>query len=109
MSWIRVTETANIPLREGRAVEIRGREIAIFNLGGRFVACDSACPHRGGPLADGIVSGTHVVCPLHGYKICLETGHVAKPEVCVRVDTYEVRVDNGVVLVDIDAAQEKAA
>jgi nitrite reductase (NADH) small subunit len=110
MSWIRVTETANIPLREGRAIEIGDREIAIFNLGGgRFVASDNACPHRGGPLADGIVSGTHVVCPLHAYKICLETGNVAKPDVCVRVDTYEVRVENGVVLVEIDAAEEKAA
>ena len=109
MSWIRVTETANIPLREGRAVQIGDREIAIFNLGERFVACDNACPHRGGPLSDGIVSGTHVVCPLHGYKICLETGNVTKPEVCVKVDTYEVRVEDGVVLVDMEDAEEKAA
>jgi nitrite reductase (NADH) small subunit len=109
MSWIRVTETENIPLREGRAVQIGDREIAIFNLGEKFVACDNACPHRGGPLADGIVSGTHVVCPLHAYKICLETGNVTKPEVCVKVDTYEVRVEGGVVLVDLEEAEEKAA
>ena len=109
MSWIRVTDVSNIPLREGRAVKIGDREIAIFNLGGRFLACDNACPHRGGPLADGIVSGTTVVCPLHAYKVCLETGNVRKPEVCVRVDTYEVRVEQGVVLVDIEEAEEKAA
>jgi len=109
MSWIRVTETENIPLREGRAVQIGDREIAIFNLGGRFVATDNACPHRGGPLADGIVSGTHVVCPLHAYRVCLESGNVTKPEVCVKVDTYEVRVEGGVVMVDVDEAEEKAA
>ena len=109
MSWIRVTEIENIPLREGRAVQIGDREIAIFNLGGTFVATDNACPHRGGPLADGIVSGTHVVCPLHAYRVCLESGNVTKPEVCVKVDTYEVRIENGVVMVDVDEAEEKAA
>jgi len=109
MSWIRVTEIENIPLREGRAVQIGDREIAIFNLGGRFVAADNACPHRGGPLADGIVSGTHVVCPLHAYRVCLESGNVTKPEVCVKVDTYEVRVEGGVVMVDVDEAEERAA
>jgi nitrite reductase (NADH) small subunit len=109
MSWIRVTEIENIPLREGRAVQIGDREIAIFNLGGRFVATDNACPHRGGPLADGIVSGTNVVCPLHAYRVCLESGNVTKPEVCVKVDTYDVRVEGGVVMVDVDEAEEKAA
>jgi nitrite reductase (NADH) small subunit len=109
MSWIRVTDAENVPLREGRAVQIGDREIAIFNLGGRFLACDNACPHRGGPLADGIVSGTHVVCPLHAYKVCMETGNVTKPDVCVKVDTYEVRVEGGVLMVDLDEAEEKAA
>jgi nitrite reductase (NADH) small subunit len=109
MSWIRVTGTENIPLREGRAVQVGDREIAIFNLGGRFTACDNACPHRGGPLADGIVSGATVVCPLHAYKVCLETGNVSKPEVCVKVDTYEVRVEAGVILVELEDAEEKAA
>lgn len=105
MKWIRVT----IPLREGRSVTIGEDEIAIFNLGDRFVAVDNACPHRGGPLCDGIVSGTTVACPLHGYKVCLETGKALKPEVAVRVDKYPVRVEDGVVLVKVEAEQEQAA
>ena len=68
MNWVRVTTVENIPLREGRAVRVGDDEIAIFNLGDRFVACENSCPHRGGPLADGIVSGSSVVCPLHAYK-----------------------------------------
>ena len=102
MKWIRVTQAENIPLREGRSVTIGGDEIAIFNLGDRFVAVDNACPHRGGPLCDGIVSGAAVVCPLHGYKVCLDTGKVLKPEVAVRVE-------DGVVLVKLEASQEQAA
>jgi nitrite reductase (NADH) small subunit len=109
MKWIRVTEAENIPLREGRAVRIGDDEIAIFNLGSRFLACDNACPHRGGPLADGIVSGDTVVCPLHAYKICLDTGNVSKPDVCVKVDTYDVQVENGIVMVALDRAQQQAA
>src|SRR5258707_74751 len=102
MKWFRVTETGNIPLREGRSVTIGDIDIAIFNLGDRYLAVDNACPHRGGPLADGIVSGNTVICPLHAYKICLETGGIVKPDVCVRVDTYPVRVQDGIVLVQVD-------
>ena len=109
MKWIRVTQVENIPLREGRSVTIGGEEIAIFNLGDRFVAVDNACPHRGGPLCDGIVSGTTVACPLHGYKVCLETGKMLKPDLGVRVDKYPVRVEDGVVLVKLEASQEQAA
>lgn len=109
MKWIRVTETGNIPLREGRSVTIGDREIAIFHLADRFAAVDNACPHRGGPLCDGIVSGASVTCPLHGYKVCLDTGAVLKPDVAIRVDTYPVRVEDGVVSVQMDDAEDKAA
>ena len=109
MKWIRVTDLENIPLREGRAVRIGEQEVAIFNLGDRCVAVDNACPHRGGPLADGIVSGNAVICPLHAYKVCLDTGNVLKPDVCVRVDKYPVKVEDGVVLVSLDDAEQEIA
>ena len=66
--------SCDIPPREGRALILGGREIAIFNLGTRFLAIDNRCPHKGGPLSDGIVSANTVVCPLHAWKINLETG-----------------------------------
>lgn len=109
MKWIRVTNTDQIPPREGRSVTIDGVEIAIFNLGGRFLAVDNACPHRGGPLCDGIVSGAAVVCPLHGYKLCLETGKMLKPDLELRAETYPVRVEDGIVLIQLASAEEKAA
>ena len=109
MKWIRIASTDKIPLREGRSVTVDGAEIAIFNLGNRFVAVENACPHRGGPLCDGIVSGTTVACPLHGHKVCLETGKMLKPDLGVRVDTYPVKVEDGLVLVQLDSAEERAA
>jgi nitrite reductase (NADH) small subunit len=116
MNWIRITDARSIPLREGRCVDLGDREVAIFNLGDRLMAVDAACPHRGGPLCDGIVTGTGtvvgsaVVCPLHGWKIDLETGRVLKPEVSVRVDTYEVRVRENIIEIAIpDSMKQEVA
>lgn len=116
--WVWVTALENIPPREGRAIVVAGRDLAIFNLGDRIVATDNRCPHRGGPLADGIVSGGAVVCPLHGWKINLHSGVVDRPcEAAAGVTTYPVRIDNGVIVIGmpadfggrIDEAAERAA
>ena len=110
MNWIRITHAENIPPREGRSVRLGEDEIAIFNVGDRYVAVDNSCPHRGGPLCDGIVTGDAVVCPLHGWKISLDTGAVLKPDVCVKVGTYPVSVEDGVIRVLYSKqSQEQAA
>ena len=109
--WIRIAPTHDIPPREGRAVLIGDREIALFNLGpstalgasDQFLATDNQCPHQGGPLCDGIVTGTSVVCPLHAWKVNLASGQVERPthgkEHCVT--TYPTRVEDGVVLIGL--------
>ena len=105
--WIHVTSCANIPVREGRVVRLPDREIAIFNLGDRFLAVDNRCPHRGGPLADGIVTGSSVVCPLHAWKVSLERGCVERPssqDACVA--RYPARVEEGVVFVGLPMAAD---
>lgn len=102
-TWVRVTGVEAIPLRQGRSVRLGTREIAIFNLGDRFLAVDNRCPHQGGPLADGIVAGGTVVCPLHSWKVCLKSGAVRQPDVTACVSTYPTRVEDGVVLVCLAA------
>jgi nitrite reductase (NADH) small subunit len=101
MPWTKLTESHNIPLREGRCVEVGRKEIAIFHLPDRFLAIDNRCPHNQGPLCDGIVKGTTVVCPLHGWNVNLESGAVSKPDVPAGVKTYPVRVENGLIEVDL--------
>jgi nitrite reductase (NADH) small subunit len=108
--WIRLATVDSVPPREGRAVLIGDRELALFNLGDRFLAIDNRCPHRGGPLCDGIVSGSAVVCPLHAWKVDLETGAVVRPTSgndCVRA--YETRVQDGVVMIAVPSEKEHAA
>ena len=103
--WVRITAVENIPLREGRAVEVDGQVLAIFNLGDRFLALENRCPHRGGPLADGIVSARTVVCPLHAWKIDLNTGSVTnQPENPQCVKTFPTFVEGDAVFVEISFA-----
>lgn len=106
MRWIPVARIQDIPLREGRAVQALGHKIALFNLGDRFVAVEDRCPHRGGPLSDGIVAGGAVVCPLHSWKVCLASGAVKKPQAEACVETYPTRIENGIVLTRLNVAAE---
>jgi nitrite reductase (NADH) small subunit len=64
-----------IPIGEGRAFAVGGTEIAVYRLrDGSLRALAAACPHKGGPLADGLMDGRVVVCPLHGHTFDLITG-----------------------------------
>jgi nitrite reductase (NADH) small subunit len=110
MNWIRITAAENIPPREGRAVQIGGLELAIFNAGSRFLAVENRCPHSGGPLADGIVGGATVTCPLHNWRVCLESGHVQRPcdSAAPSVATFPVEVVDGIVMVALDRVSKAA-
>ena len=91
LQWHFVAACSDVPLREGRRVVYGERHVALFNLGDEYVAVDNACPHRQGPLADGIVAGKAVFCPLHSWKISLESGcALSGGEGAVR--TYPVKI-----------------
>ncbi len=104
-NWSRVTRAENIPALEGRSVTLDGVEVAIFNLKDRFVTIENRCPHKGGPLCDGIVSGTAVVCPLHGWRFDLNSGAAIRASLPACVATFPTRVEDGIVLVDVSAGQ----
>ena len=83
---------ADIPPGEGRNYEAAGERVAVFHTrtGGVF-AVQAACPHKGGPLADGLVGGTTVICPLHSWKFDLTSGEPIMGS--CRLKTYAVRLD----------------
>jgi nitrite reductase (NADH) small subunit len=81
-----------IPVGAGRNIEVLGRKLAIFHTrAGKVFAVQAECPHRGGPLADGLVGGTTLICPLHAWKFDLETGAALFGECGIK--TYPARVD----------------
>lgn len=104
-NWTRITAVENVPPKEGRSVNVAGREIAIFNLGDRFAAIENECPHQGGPLCDGIVSGTTVVCPLHGWRFDLDTGLATRASLPACVAVYPARIEDGIILIDVGAGR----
>jgi len=96
--WIEIGRLEDIPARGARVVRTPEGEVAVFRTGDdRLFALDNRCPHKGGPLSEGIVFDHKVACPLHNWKIELETGGAVAPdEGCVR--TYPVELgDDGVV------------
>jgi len=110
--WTRITNVENIPSREGRTVTVDGVEIAIFHLENRCLTIENKCPHKGGPLCDGIVSGTTVVCPLHGRRFDLESGMAVRASEPSCVATFPTRVEDGIIFVDLAGVrkdQEEAA
>jgi nitrite reductase (NADH) small subunit len=74
-----------IPVGEGRTYAVEGVQVAVFRLrDGTLRAIDALCPHRGGPLADGLIDERVVVCPLHGHTFDMCTGAEAGGELSVR-------------------------
>ncbi|HEX4807558.1 MAG TPA: Rieske 2Fe-2S domain-containing protein [Bryobacteraceae bacterium] len=90
-----------IPCGEGRTFEIAGKRLAIFHTrAGRIFATQAECPHKNGPLADGLVGGTTLICPLHGWKFDLASGSATLGD--CGITRYPARVDSqGRVLVNL--------
>ncbi|HEY5196413.1 MAG TPA: nitrite reductase small subunit NirD [Solirubrobacteraceae bacterium] len=97
-----VCRVEDVPLGEGRAVELDGRRVAVFQTRNGWYALDQRCPHRGGPLADGIVADGCVTCPLHDRRFDLATGRCHSDE--LRVGVYEVKIHDGDVWLDASAS-----
>lgn len=112
MTWTKITSVENIPSREGRQVRIADLDLAIFNINGRFLTIENACPHQGGPLCDGMVTGMSVVCPLHGRHFDLQTGMPIRASEPSCLAVFPTLVEDGIVMVDLTAgrrAGEEAA
>lgn len=100
--WSGVAALDEIPRLGSRVVELGGTRVALFRTADDQVhALEDRCPHKGGPLSQGIVFDQRVACPLHGWQIRLDTGHACAPdEGCVR--RYRIKVENGQVFIATD-------
>lgn len=96
---IKVAAVDEIPQKLGKTIYIGPHEIALFHLEtGEFRAIENRCPHKGGVLVEGMVSGEHVFCPMHDWKINVNDGQVQKPDNgCVK--TFKVEVENNEVFI----------
>lgn len=98
---VKVASAADIPPGSGKLVEVEGKRIAVFNVGGRYYAIDDTCPHRGGPLSEGVLHGEVVTCPWHGSTFNVTTGAVLSPPARDGVSHYSVRDSGGELSVEV--------
>lgn len=96
--WVAVCRLDALPALGARALERPGAiPIALFRTSDdRVFALDDRCPHRAGPLSQGLVAGSRVTCPLHGWTIELDSGVAVAPDEG-RTSTYPVEIRDGVV------------
>ena len=98
--WVSISALSDIPVLGARRVVLGERTIGVFRTEANEVfAIEDSCPHKKGPLADGIVHGNKVTCPLHNWVISLETGQAQGADEG-QVQTYPASVENGRILLD---------
>jgi len=106
-SWIDIGSLEEIPVRGSRVVKTRSGCIAVFRTADDSVfALTDRCPHKGGPLSDGIVHGSSVTCPLHNWVIDLATGDV-QGEDTGSTQAFGTQVREGRIYIDLDEVDER--
>lgn len=102
MNWHPIGDISDIPLLGARCVKTPDMKIAVFRTDEHQVhAIENRCPHKGGPLSEGIVHGTSVTCPLHNWVISLETGTALGADHGA-VRTIPVKNENGVLFIALE-------
>ncbi len=96
---VRLAGAANIPPGEGREIAAAGRLFAVYNVEGEFHVLDGVCPHAGGPLGQGALTGSIVTCPWHGWQFDVTTGrhclnpNLVHPGFAARVEGEDLLVE----------------
>ncbi len=109
MSWIDIGHINDIPLRGARVVKTPVGCIALFRTAENEVfAASDRCPHKGGPLSEGIVHGQSVTCPLHNWVFDLNSGQAQGADEG-QIATYPVQLDGERILLDSTSLQQRSA
>lgn len=98
---IKVAAVTDIPPGNGKACDLEGKTIAVFNVEGTYYAIDDECPHAGAPLSAGFVQGHKVGCPWHGADFDLRTGAVLSSPARGNVCSYRVVVRGDDVMIEV--------
>lgn len=108
-NWISVGALEDIPPLGARIIRHDGGNIAVFRAeGDQIYALENRCPHKGGPLSEGIVHGCRVTCPLHNWVIDMETGEAVGPDEG-EVKKFDVKLVDGEIFLQVAAGEAQAA
>jgi nitrite reductase (NADH) small subunit len=100
-TFTKLAKESDLPaLNEAKEFPSGAKTICIANINGTYSAMDNVCPHRGGPLGQGMIEGGKVVCPWHGWAWDPKTG-AAMQDSSMKVAVYPLKIENGDVLIEI--------
>ncbi len=109
MNVMDIGALTDIPPQGARVVKTAHGCVAVFRTAeDRVFATADRCPHKGGPLSEGIVHGNSVTCPLHSWVFSLETG-MAQGADAGQIATYEIRVEAGRLMLDLSRLKSRVA
>lgn len=101
MAWKAICPIDDIPKFGSRLVRTNNKEIGVFRTEDDSVfALNNSCPHKAGPLSQGIVFGKTVACPLHNWRISLETGQAEAPDEG-ETSCYQTKIEDGIVYLEV--------
>ena len=97
VEYIEITSVDQVPEGERIFIEVEGKSIVIFNLAGKLFAIGDVCSHDNGPVGDGEIEETEIICPRHGARFDIRTGKATSLPAVKDIPSYPVRVAEGMV------------
>jgi nitrite reductase/ring-hydroxylating ferredoxin subunit len=97
----RAASLTDLPAGGCKLVEVGGTPVVLARVGDQVYACGSTCSHQGGPLGEGVLRGTRLTCPWHGWMYDVRSGQCLLPARGGAIATYPVRIESGEIWVDM--------
>jgi len=98
--FVKVASLSELPHGSAKAVEVAGKAVALYNLGGEVYATENTCPHRGGPLGEGDLAAQVITCPWHGFQYDVKTG-TCLTNAALSLGCHKVRLEGDSILVEV--------
>jgi nitrite reductase/ring-hydroxylating ferredoxin subunit len=98
--YVKIARVSDLPSGKAKNIEVKGAQVALYNVGGKIFATAGSCPHRGGPLGDGDLEAGTITCPWHGFQFDVRSG-ACLTNAALGLACHPVRTDGDDILVEV--------
>ncbi len=101
MASVKLCKVSDIPDGKMKVFDVKGKQVFVANVAGKFYCCDNKCTHVGGPLGEGLLDKTTVTCPWHGGQFDVTNGEVRRGPPQKDIKTYKATIKKGDIYINI--------